>query len=153
VRLNPITAAIALWVSVAALCFGLFVGCGGCGTLDKGTPDRPSPYGGVNASGEMKTPDRVLFDMDLVLATSYDVLDNFLKWELANRAALAGSPEIKKAADKIRLEAPKAFKSAVAIRDAYQQNPSVQTRSDLTRALDVLHAMIAETIKYRVAAP
>ncbi len=138
---------------VIALCLLGFAGCGGCGSLDKGTPDRPSPYGGVDAAGAMKTPDRVLFDADLAIATFYDALQGFVKWEFDNRASLSGTPAVKQAADKIRAGAPQWFKSAVAVRDAYAGNPSDENRNMLRKALDTLQAAIAESNRYRANQP
>jgi|GEM_PF-1953429 hypothetical protein len=123
----------------------------GCGTLSKGTPDNPSPYGGVTATGELKTPDRVLYDADFAIATAYDGLHAFVKWEYDNRQALSGTPEIKQAADKIRAGASDWFKSAIAVRDSYAGNPTTETRSALQKALDTLQAAIAEANRYRTA--
>jgi len=135
----------------AAVCMA---GCNsGCGTLDKGTPDKPSPYGGVTATGEMKTPDRVLYDADFAIATSYSTIRNFVKWELDNRAALASTPGVKKAADRLRAGAKEWFKSAVAVRDAYAANPTAENRSALQKALDVLQQAVLEANRYIVAQP
>ena len=139
--------------AVVALALVL-TGCGGgCGALSKGTADKPSPYGGVTAAGELKTPDRVLYNADFAIATAYDALHGFVKWEYDNRQALAGTPAIKTAADKIRAMAPGAFKSAIAVRDAYAGNPSEENRSALQKALDTLQAAIAEANRNRTTQP
>lgn len=125
----------------------------GCARLSPGTAANPSPYGGVSASGELKTPDRILYDADFAIATAYDALHAFVKWEYDNRQALVGTPEIKQAADKIRAGAPAWFRSAVAVRDAYAVNPSADNRTALQRALDTLQQAIVEANKYRTAQP
>ena len=99
----------------------------------------------------MKTPDRVLYDADFAIATAYDSLHAFVTWEYENRAALAATPEIKKAADKIRAGAPGWFKSAIAVRDSYSANPTPETRTALQRALDTFQSAIAEANRYRTA--
>lgn len=128
----------------------LAAGCNsGCGTLSPGTTDKPSPYGGVTATGELKTPDRVLYNADFAISTAYQGIHAFVKWEFDNRAALAGTPEIKKAADRIRAGAKNWFGSAIAVRDAYAKNPTEENRSSLQKALDVLQQAIAEANRYR----
>jgi len=137
--------------SIQLLAFSLALSS--CGTLSKGTPENPSPYGGVTAAGELKTPDRVLYDADFAIATAYDSLHAFVKWEYENRAAMAGTPEIKQAADKIRAGAPGWFKSVITVRDRYAGNPTTDTRSALQKALDTLQAAIAEANRYRTTQP
>src|SRR6185503_20873566 len=105
--------------SIQTLAFSFLLVLTSCGTLSKGTPENPSPYGGVTVTGELKTPDRVLYDADFAIAIAYDSLHTFVTWEYDNRPALAATPEIKNAADKIRAGAPGWFKSAIAVRDRY----------------------------------
>jgi hypothetical protein len=108
----------------------------GCSTL---APD--GPYAG----------DKVLYNADLSIATSYDVLHTFVKWEYDNRATLAAKPEVKAAADKIRKGAPQWFSTALALRDAYEQSPSDGTRDALQQAVLVLRAAMFEATKYLAA--
>jgi hypothetical protein len=148
-NLNPVRVAAV----TVALCIAGFVGCGGCGTLSKGTPEKPSPYGGVTATGELKTPDRVLYDCDFAIATAYDALHSAVKLEYDLRQAGQTSPEFKAVADKIRAGAPGWFKSAVAVRDAYAKSPTLENRTALQKALDVLQQAIAEANRYRALQP
>ena len=129
-----------LFASVALMAFLLagFAGCQGCGTL---------------APGGVYSGDKLLYETDVAIGTSYMVLDEFLKWELQNRSALTNTPAIKQAADKIRLEAPKAFKSAIAVRDAYAISPNAENRTAVNRALDTIHSMFVEAVKLRVQTP
>lgn len=136
-------------IATVALCVVGFVGCSGCGALNPGTPDAPSPY--VTTTGE--APDRVLYNADFGIAVAYDALHAFVKFEFDNRAAMAGTPAIKAAADKIRAGAPGWFKSAVAVRDAYASNPNAENRSALQQALDVLQTAIVEANRYRAVQP
>lgn len=141
-----------LSVVALAIAVTMIAGCNsGCGVLDKGTADKPSPYGGVTPAGELKTPDRILYDADFAISTAYDGIHGFVSWEYNNRAALAGTPEIKKAADRIRAGAKGWFQSAVSVRDAYAKDPTAQNRSALAKALDVLQQAIAEGNRYRMA--
>ena len=123
-----------LWV-VAALAAGGLLGVAlvGCGTLD------PSgPYKG----------DKVLYSTDLSLATSYDVLHGFVQWEWQNRAALASIPGLHAAADSVRGEAPGWFGRALALRDAYQGDPSAANRAALDKGLAVLEAAVSQAVAW-----
>lgn len=98
----------------------------GCGTLEPG---------GAHEGN------KVLYDADLTITTSWQVIDSVLLWEKENREALAGVPEIKEACDVIRSEAPSAFKHAVAMRDAYAAGGS---ELDLDAALTVLRGIATQ---------
>jgi len=148
---NPVAVALNVALCIAA-CFLALSGCGGCGALDKGTVEKPSPYGGVDAAGQLKTPDRVLYDADFAIATAYEALHSFVKFEFDNRAGLASTPAVKQAADKIRAGAPGWFKSAVAVRDAYAKSNTLENRTALQKELDVLAQAIAEANRYRMNA-
>lgn len=119
-----------LLVAAGSLC--------GCGTLDKS-----GAYQG----------DRVLYDADFAIASSYDLLHTFVKWEYENRGALAGKPEIRQAADRVRIEAPRWISSAIALRDAYKSSPTSANRDAIQKALDVLRAAIREATQYLGANP
>lgn len=99
-------------------------------------------------SGGAYNGDRALFEADTVIVTSYDTLHSFVKWEKENRAALAGYPEIKIAADNIRANAQNWIASAIAAREAYSLAPTADTRDSLTRAVAVLRAALTESVKY-----
>lgn len=105
----------------------------GCASLDPA-----GPYQG----------DKVLFEADQAIGTAYGLLDAFVAWEHANRAALAGVPEIRKAADRIRAGAPGWIDSAIRLRDAYKLNPSGENREALASALRVLRQALAEAAGY-----
>jgi hypothetical protein len=109
---------------------------GGCGSLDK-----TGVYQG----------DKFLYSSDLALATSYDAIHGFVSWEYQQRqAGLALPPEITKAADDIRAQAPAAFASAFSLRDAYTANPTDANRTAFQTGLNVIHAMLAVANRYYV---
>jgi len=105
----------------------------GCGTLDPA-----GPYHG----------DKVLFEAHRTVNGAYEVLHAFVKWEFENRAALASKPEIKKAADDVRRNAQHWIESAIALADAYEANPNDQTRTALTKSLDILKTALAQAAAY-----
>lgn len=107
----------------------------GCGTLAKD---------GVYQS------DKALYSADMTIASSYDLLYRFVIFERQNRVVLA-SPEIKAAADRIRLGAPTWFASALNLRDAYKLNPTGANRNALNSAMAVLHAAVLESTRYLIA--
>lgn len=109
----------------------------GCGTLEPG-----GVYQG----------DKALYDADVVITTSYEVIHTFVAWEHANREALSARPEIRSAADRMRRGAPQWFGTALALRDAYAAHPDDGTREGLRVAVDVLRAAMVEATRYLQAA-
>jgi hypothetical protein len=105
----------------------------GCGTLNPG-----GVYAGDNA----------LYQADLTIATSYDVLHSFVLFEYENRAGLANAPEIQLFANKVRAGAPQWFATALALRDAYASNPAGATKTALQQAVDVLRTATLESTRY-----
>lgn len=88
--------------------------------------------------------DKVAYNADLTIATSYEMIHSFVTWEYQNREVLSGNPKIKESADKFRLAAPAWFRSAVALRDAYSANPDSANSTALDNALNVLRAAVRE---------
>lgn len=105
----------------------------GCGTL---------------APGGYYQGDKVLYDADVLISTSYDVVHTFVSWEYTHRDTLAGTPEIRQTADKLRREFPVWTRSAIACRDAYQAHPASDTKSALASALQVLREAMVQASKY-----
>jgi hypothetical protein len=110
----------------AGLAGGLVAGCGSL------------------APGGVYQGDKVLYDADQTIATSYDLLHTFVTWERDNRPALASQPAIKRSADSVRSNAPKWFSAAVACRDAYKANPGAGTLAPLQQSLAVIHQAVIE---------
>ena len=109
--------------------------------------------GGLSACGSLDPAgvyhgDQVLYNADLALGSSYDVLHGFVEWEFQNRAALTNTPAIRRAADQVRDSAPAWFGSALALRDAYQANPTAMNQSSLQQALAVVQQAVVEAVKY-----
>lgn len=92
--------------------------------------------------------DTVLFDADETLTTGWDLLEAFVKWEHDFRPMLAAAPEVKEAADNIRLHAKEWFKTGFALRDAYAATPSDGTRNALTVSLSVIKTALLESSAY-----
>jgi hypothetical protein len=105
----------------------------GCASLEN-----PGPYSG----------DKVLYHADLTITTSYDVVSTFLKWEKANRAAIASIPEISQYADKLRADYPTYHASALALRDSYAANPTEPNRTALKTALSFLTTALNQAAVY-----
>jgi hypothetical protein len=107
-----------------------------CGTLDPA-----GPYAG----------DKILYDADVAITTSYDVVHTFVLWEYTNRTALqTTNPGVKVAADNIRKNASQWFGTAIALRDAYRLQPGTTTRDALQSALLILKTAAFEATKYMV---
>ncbi len=105
----------------------------GCGSLDST---------GVYQGNE------VLYQTDVALASSYEVLHGFVQWEYDNRAAISSTPAIKAAADRVRAGAPQWFSSALALRDAWQGNPTPTNQASLQQSLAVIQQATLEAIGY-----
>lgn len=82
--------------------------------------------------------DQLLYNADLVIATSFDVVHSFVKWELENRGALGQAPQATQYADSLRAQYPTWHRAALAARTAYVGDPSATNRTALQQALDVL---------------
>lgn len=123
---SPIVKALLLFLIPASL----FIGCRSL------APD--GPYAG----------DKLAYEADTIIVTSYDTLHTFVKWEKENRVALDAYPEIKKSADAVRIGAQKWIATAIAAREAYTKSPTPETRDALTRAIAVLRTALAESVKY-----
>lgn len=117
---------------VAAVAVG-----GGCRTL---APD--GEYHG----------DKVLFEADTAITTSYALVDTFLKWEADNRDALKVWPEIKTYADKLRTDYPYWHRTAIALRDAYAASPSDAQAANLQKSLSLLRTSLVEASGYMARA-
>lgn len=100
------------------------------------------------APGGVYDGDKALYNAELSINTSKDMLDTFVTWEKANREVLAAWPEIGQAAQYIRANAKDWFASAHAARDAYVANPTSENRSKLTKALAVLRTVLTEASGY-----
>lgn len=104
-----------------------------CGSLDK--------------SGAYKG-DKTLYLADKTIVGSYSTMHSFVQWEFNNREALQDHPEIKQAADNVRLNAHRWVESAIALREAYAANPTAEGKSRLNQAIAFLQAALLESTKY-----
>lgn len=117
-----------------ALLLPLFAGCSGCGTL---------------APGGVYSGDKVLYDADFAIGSSYELLHAFVLFEYNNREALKGTPEVKQFADKVRLGARSWITSAIAVRDRYAAEPSVENRASLLNAIKTLREAVLQATRYQ----
>jgi len=113
------------------LCAGLLVS--GCKSL--------APGGAYNG-------DKVLFEAETSIVTSYELVNTFLKWEHENRDLLSKWPDIKKSADKMRVGFPQWYRTANALRDAYASNPDSDSQARLNQSLTLLRAALNEAAIY-----
>lgn len=95
--------------------------------------------------------DTILFNAHRTILGAYDTLDTFVEWEYTNRAALAGQPEITKAADTIRRNAKTYLRSASNLAEAYASSPTPENRRSLENAISVLRQVLAEATAYMAA--
>jgi len=89
---------------------------------------------------------------EATIVTSYDLVNTFLTWEFENRALLAGTPGVSAAANRMRVDFPKWYRSANALLDVYALAPSSDTQAQLTKALALLRTALVEAAGYMTAA-
>jgi hypothetical protein len=121
-------AALPLLVIGALLAFGVT----GCRSLAPG-----GPYEG----------DKVVFQAETTITTSYELVDTFLAWEKENRTTLAKWPEIRQAADAMRVAYPGYHKSAIALLEAYKSNPGGDD-AQLQRVLALLRTALLQAANH-----
>lgn len=128
-----------LCVGLCALCVMFFsVGCASKVDLD--------PAGAYHS-------DAFLYSTDLAITSSYTVLDTFVTWEYTNRALLASTPQVTKAADRIRANAKQWFASAHALRAAYAATPTDANMANLQHVLAIIQAALVEATGYMAIPP
>lgn len=98
------------------------------------------------APGGAYAGDKVLYNADKSITTSYRLFQTFLKWELQFRQVLP--VEVSRSADTIRLNAKKWIDSASALRDAYANTPSAENKDKLMLALNIIDTALLEASKY-----
>ena len=123
---------IASFISIATLALAL----SGCATT-------------LNPQGIYRG-DKVMYQAELAIPATYNVVNSFLIFEENNRAALSGWPEVKKFADGIRKTYPSAEATAHVMLNAYKANPNPGNAENLTKALDVLRAALTGASAYMV---
>src|SRR5437870_6041983 len=96
-RLNPITTAIALWMSIFAACFLMFAGCGGC-AAGKGQLNPTTGVYDTSAAADM-----AVVSAQNIREVALGVFDSFMRVEKQNDAALRTiSPKIHEIAELVR---------------------------------------------------
>ena len=113
-----------LFALIAAVAFSI-----GCRTLEV-----PGEYNG----------DKVLFQAETTIVTSYELVDSFTKWEFENRELLKPWPEINGYANYLRQNYPGWHATANALRDAYKLNRDDATKSELQRTLALLREALLQ---------
>lgn len=90
--------------------------------------------------------DKVLYEADKAITTTYRSFDTFLKWELQYRTVLPVA--VSRAADTIRINGKKWIDSASALRDTYAAEPNPQNRDKLMLTLNLINTAFDEAVKY-----
>jgi hypothetical protein len=109
-------------------------------------------YSQLDTNG-VAQPNVPLYNTDLSIVTTKNVIQNFLQWEQTNRPLIQPKyPEITKYAIQLSNDAPRWLQSAVALRDAYNSNPTAANKSAFDTAMSVLTAAMGEAQKYFAAA-
>lgn len=92
--------------------------------------------------------DKYLYDADMVIATSYDSVHTFVKWEYDNRDALKTLPQIKEYANYLRGNYPVWHRAAVSARNVYLGAKTSVNKDALDLTLNILRNAMAEAQKW-----
>jgi hypothetical protein len=93
--------------------------------------------------------DPVVVNAERTVKISFDTFDTFLKLEYDNREQLKKiSPDILKAADNIRNNAPKWLETANTTIRAYKKHRDLENKFNLNTAMAVLQNALNEAQKY-----
>lgn len=103
---------------------------------------------GLDPAGIYKG-DQVLYNAHKTINDAYDILHDFVKWELDNREVLAKWPEIRQAANNVRRNAQNWIESASNLVDAYEKDPSPPQLDRMQQALQVLRQAISEAARFK----
>lgn len=90
--------------------------------------------------------DAILYNADRTIASAYDLMHSFVKWEYENRASLG--PQVKASADHVRRNAESWIGSAVSTRDIYALAPTAANRNSLESNLRMLRMALSEVTQY-----
>lgn len=132
-RIHRLFSLVVLSVALVAAA-PTFTGCA--------TNNRPLAEGGVYQG------DNTLYNADKTISEAYDVMHKFVTFEYQNREALAATPDVRKHADTVRLNAQQWIKSAIALRDVYAQQPTAENRDKLSNAIKILREAITQASAY-----
>lgn len=101
---------------------------------------------GTLQSGGVYNGDTTLYRMDSTAATSYQAIDAALKWETPIYKTL--SPAAQAAFNKVRIDAPKAFKTYLTLRAAYVANTSSSNLTKLQQSVTDISALLSSIIQW-----
>ncbi len=85
------------------------------------------------------TGDPVVINSERAIGIAWDTVDGFLRWEHANRGAVP--PQVHSVAQKLRSDAPDAFRNARAVLRAYKTNRSPEQKALLDTWLATLSGL------------
>jgi hypothetical protein len=120
---------ITMLLAAALLGTACLITLPGCGTL---------------AAGGAYNGDHTLYQADSVINTSYLALHGFVTFEYQNRALLASHPEVRAAADNVRLHAHDWLNSAIALREAYAANKTAANATALQGAITIIQTALTQ---------
>jgi NH3-dependent NAD+ synthetase len=84
-------------------------------------------------------PSNIVLNAEKTIASSFEVIDTFLKFEYTNRASLPAS--VTAAADAIRRDAPIAFMNARSVLRAYKETQTPEQQLFLEDSLVQIQAL------------
>jgi hypothetical protein len=126
---NPTTPAGPPLAALAAIPFAIALLGTGCSSIAPGN-------------------DPLVVNAERTTTLAVDTFDLFVKWEYDNRTVLSKVPQIRKAADRIRTQAPTWLSTARNLTKAYKANRTLENKANLETAITVLRTALAEARVY-----
>lgn len=87
-----------------------------------------------------------VYDAQLTIVTSWDILDTVMKWEETNRVALGKYPEVGRTLDAIRAKAPDAHLRAIRLVEIYEASMTTEDLTAAERAVTALRGLATEAL-------
>lgn len=90
----------------------------------------------------------VVYDVELTIVTSWDILDAVMEWEDDNRLALSKYPEVGRALDAIRARAPGEHLRAIRLAEVYEATLSQEDKTAAEKATAILRSTATEALSF-----
>jgi hypothetical protein len=90
--------------------------------------------------------DAVVVRAEQTAQASFDLFDNFLKWEYANRAA--APQEVRAFGNRLRQEGPVAIRTLRLVTQTYKSNRTPENKASVESAMKALERLKEEVAKY-----
>jgi hypothetical protein len=92
--------------------------------------------------------DPVIVNAERTTIIALETFDTFLQWEYENRLTLLAVPEIKRTADRIRVDGQQWLETARTMTKAYKETRADADKNNLLAAVAILRTALVEATRY-----